>query len=64
MAVQSFPLWRRFLIFLVPLMISNILQALSGTLNSFYIGQLIGVDEEAIKWIESVLTVVGGEVRF
>lgn len=44
MAVQSSPLWRRFLIFLVPLMISNILQALSGTLNSFYIGQLIGVE--------------------
>lgn len=44
MTVQSSPLWRRFLIFLVPLMISNILQALSGTVNSFYIGQLIGVE--------------------
>ncbi|MEO8757880.1 MAG: MATE family efflux transporter [Devosia sp.] len=38
------PLWRRFLIFLVPLMLSNILQALSGTINNIYIGQLIGVD--------------------
>ena len=38
------PLWQRFLVFLVPLMVSNILQALSGTINNIYIGQLIGVD--------------------
>jgi putative MATE family efflux protein len=38
------PLWRRFLTFLVPLMISNILQALSGTFNNIFIGQLVGVD--------------------
>ena len=38
------PLWQRFSLFLVPLMASNILQALSGTINNIYIGQLIGVD--------------------
>lgn len=38
------PLWQRFLTFLVPLMISNILQALSGTFNNIFIGQLVGVD--------------------
>jgi putative MATE family efflux protein len=38
------PLWQRFLIFLLPLMLSNILQALSGTINSIFIGQLVGVD--------------------
>ncbi|HEY4199051.1 MAG TPA: MATE family efflux transporter [Devosiaceae bacterium] len=38
------PLWQRFLIFLLPLMLSNILQALSGTINNIYIGQLIGVN--------------------
>jgi putative MATE family efflux protein len=38
------PLWQRFLIFLVPLMLSNILQSLSGTVNSIYIGQLLGVE--------------------
>jgi len=38
------PLWQRFLVFLVPLMLSNILQALSGTINSIFIGQLVGVD--------------------
>ncbi|MEQ1900399.1 MAG: MATE family efflux transporter [Devosia sp.] len=37
------PLWQRFLFFLVPLMLSNILQALSGTINSIFLGQLIGV---------------------
>jgi Na+-driven multidrug efflux pump len=38
------PLWQRFSLFLVPLMASNILQALSGTINSIFIGQMIGVE--------------------
>ncbi len=38
----SRPLWQRFLVFLLPLMLSNILQSLSGTINSVYIGQMIG----------------------
>ncbi len=38
------PLWQRFLLFLVPLMLSNILQAMSGTINNIYVGQLVGVD--------------------
>jgi len=38
------PLWQRFLLFLMPLMLSNILQSLSGTINSIYVGQLLGVD--------------------
>ncbi|MDB6061170.1 MAG: efflux family protein [Verrucomicrobiaceae bacterium] len=38
------PLWKTFLIFLGPLMLSNILQALSGTLNNIFIGQMIGVE--------------------
>ena len=37
------PLWQRFLIFLLPLMLANILQSLSGTINNIYVGQLIGV---------------------
>lgn len=44
MTPQTQPLWQRFLVFLVPLMAANILQALSGTLNSIYVGQLIGVE--------------------
>jgi putative MATE family efflux protein len=37
------PLWRTFFVFLVPMMLSNVLQALSGTLNSVFLGQMIGV---------------------
>ncbi|MEO9299361.1 MATE family efflux transporter [Devosia alba] len=44
MIPQSRPLWQRFASFLVPLMAANILQALSGTVSSIYIGQLIGVE--------------------
>ncbi len=36
------PLWRTFLAFLAPMVLSNILQSMSGTLNSIYIGQMIG----------------------
>ena len=40
----SRPLWRSFLVFLGPMMLSNILQALSGTVSSIYLGQMIGPD--------------------
>jgi putative MATE family efflux protein len=36
-------LWKTFLVFLVPMMLSNVLQALSGTVNNIYLGQMIGV---------------------
>lgn len=36
------PLWRIYLVFLVPMVLSNILQGLSGTLNGIYIGQMLG----------------------
>ena len=36
-------LWRVYLAFLVPMIISNILQALSGTVNNIYLGQMLGV---------------------
>ncbi len=37
------PTWKVFLIFLGPLMLANILQSLSGTLNSVFLGHMIGV---------------------
>jgi Na+-driven multidrug efflux pump len=37
------PLWKTFLFFLAPMLLSNILQSLSGTLNNVYVGQMIGV---------------------
>jgi putative MATE family efflux protein len=36
------PLWRIYLVFLAPMVLSNLLQSLSGTLNGIYIGQLLG----------------------
>ncbi|MBN9041716.1 MAG: MATE family efflux transporter [Rhizobiales bacterium 62-47] len=38
------PLWLDYLTFLLPMMASNILQALFGTINSIYLGQMIGVE--------------------
>src|ERR1700716_3736323 len=38
------PLWKTFLIFLAPMLLSNVLQSLSGTVNNIYLGQMIGVD--------------------
>ncbi|HEX3549221.1 MAG TPA: MATE family efflux transporter [Candidatus Elarobacter sp.] len=40
---DSRPIWRSMLVFLVPLMLSNVLQSASATLNSIYLGRLIGV---------------------
>lgn len=37
------PTWKVFLMFLVPMMLANILQSLSGTINNIYLGQMIGV---------------------
>lgn len=41
------PLWRGYLAFLVPMILSNILQALSGTVNNIYLGQMLGVQAMA-----------------
>ncbi len=41
------PLWRIYLAFLVPMILSNILQALSGTINNIYLGQMLGVSAMA-----------------
>jgi putative MATE family efflux protein len=37
------PVWKVFLFFLGPMMLANILQSLSGTLNNIFLGQMIGV---------------------
>ncbi len=36
-------LWKTFLIFLLPLIATNILQNLSGTINTIFVGQMMGV---------------------
>jgi putative MATE family efflux protein len=38
------PLWRVFLIFLTPMMLANVLQSLSGTINNVFLGHMIGVE--------------------
>jgi putative MATE family efflux protein len=38
------PLLKTFLSFVIPLIMANVLQALSGTVNSIYLGHMIGVD--------------------
>jgi putative MATE family efflux protein len=40
-------LWKVYLAFLVPMIVSNILQALSGTVNNIYLGQMLGVQAMA-----------------
>src|SRR5438105_4575484 len=39
---QARPLWRTYLAFLAPMVLSNILQSLSGTINGVFIGQMLG----------------------
>lgn len=40
-------LWKSYWAFLVPMIVSNILQALSGTINNIYLGQMLGVQAMA-----------------
>ena len=38
------PFWQQFLLFLLPLIATNILQSLSGTINTVFVGQMMGVN--------------------
>ena len=40
---DSKPIWRTMLVFLLPLMLSNVLQSASQTFTSIFLGRLIGV---------------------
>src|SRR5581483_4866093 len=40
---ESRPMWRLFLVFLIPLVLSNALQSASQTISSIFLGRLIGV---------------------
>ena len=42
MSPAATPLPRRFILFLGPLVLTNVLQALSGTFNSVFLGQMLG----------------------
>jgi putative MATE family efflux protein len=44
---QTRPLWRTYLAFLAPMVLANILQSLSGTINGVFIGQMLGTQSLA-----------------
>lgn len=50
------PIWRNMLVFLVPLMASNLLQAAGQTANSIYLGRLIGV--HALASVSAIFPIV------
>ena len=53
---ESKPMWQILLIFLIPLMISNILQSASQTFASIFLGRMIGVN--ALAAVSAVFPVV------
>ncbi len=50
------PLWRTYLAFLGPMVLANILQSLSGSVNGVYIGQLLGT--QALAAVAGMFPVV------
>jgi putative MATE family efflux protein len=50
------PLWRVFLVFLGPMLLSNILQALSGTINNVFVGQMLGT--QALAAVSGMFPIV------
>ena len=53
---DSRPIWQLLLVFLIPLMLSNVLQSLGATANAIYLGRLVGVD--ALAAVSSIFPVV------
>ncbi len=54
--VHAKPLWRSFLRFLGPMLFANVLQSLSGTFNSVFVGQMLGT--HALAAIAAVFPLV------
>jgi putative MATE family efflux protein len=50
------PLWRVFLVFLGPMVLANILQSLSGTLNNVFVGQLLGT--QALAAVSAMFPII------
>ena len=50
------PLWRTYLAFLGPMVVANILQSLSGSVNAVYIGQMLGT--QALAAVAGMFPVV------
>lgn len=56
------PIWASLSMFLGPLMLSNILQSLSATINSIYLGRLIGV--QALAAVSAIFPIIFFLVSF
>ncbi len=54
--VAEAPLWRAFVRFLGPMVVGNVLQALSGTFNSVFVGQMLGT--QALAAASAVFPIV------
>jgi len=52
----SKPLWQTYLLFLAPMVLSNFLQSMSGTVNSIYIGQMLGT--QALAAVSGMFPVI------
>src|SRR4051812_37445070 len=50
------PLWRTFLAFLGPMVLANILQSLSGTINNVFVGQMLGT--QALAAVSGMFPIV------
>ena len=50
------PLWQTYLLFLAPMVLSNFLQSISGTVNSIYIGQMLGT--QALAAVSGMFPVI------
>jgi putative MATE family efflux protein len=59
---DSRPIWRTMGVFLIPLMLSNVLQSISQTLNSIFLGRMIGV--QALAAASSFFPIVFFMVSF
>ncbi|WP_339447258.1 MATE family efflux transporter [Pseudomonas sp. EA_5y_Pfl2_R50] len=55
-AAVTRPLWQTYLLFLAPMVLSNFLQSMSGTVNSIYIGQMLGT--QALAAVSGMFPVV------
>jgi putative MATE family efflux protein len=56
MDLQARPLWRSFVMFLGPMVLANILQSLSGTINGVFVGQLLGT--QALAAVAGVFPII------
>ena len=55
-APDTRPLWRVFLAFLGPMVLANILQSLSGTINNIFVGQMLGT--QALAAVSAMFPII------